>query len=128
MRSIGPCGQPQPCFSPWPVLPRLRIRILRKFESRRQGWRKVSRCSWALGAGSALQLGTMEMDDEYASLAPKIKAAVAAITNKDVRFILNTQDPLYTGRPDQDHPWPRTVGDRASFKAFAKCWWGSAIE
>src|SRR5258705_8393165 len=30
------------------------------------------------------------IDDQYAPMTPKIKAAVAALTNKPVRFVLNT--------------------------------------
>src|SRR5688572_20253105 len=30
------------------------------------------------------------VDDQYAPMTPKIKAAVAALTNKPVRFVLNT--------------------------------------
>ena len=30
------------------------------------------------------------IDDEYAPLTPKIKAAVAALTDKPIRFVLNT--------------------------------------
>ncbi len=47
------------------------------------------------GAGGNIGLsvgadGAFLIDDEYAPLTPKIKAAVAALTDKPIRFVLNT--------------------------------------
>src|SRR6185369_12139621 len=47
------------------------------------------------GAGGNMGLsvgpdGTFLIDDEYAPLTPKIKAAIAAVSDKPIRFLLNT--------------------------------------
>jgi glyoxylase-like metal-dependent hydrolase (beta-lactamase superfamily II) len=57
---------------------------------------QLSPTTWMLtGAGGNLGLSVGEdsvflIDDQYAPLAPKIKAAIAAITPKPVQFLLNT--------------------------------------
>jgi glyoxylase-like metal-dependent hydrolase (beta-lactamase superfamily II) len=47
------------------------------------------------GGNSAVSVGEdgiVIVDDQYAPLAPKIEAALKAISDKPVRFILNTHD------------------------------------
>lgn len=57
---------------------------------------KLNNTTWMLvGAGGNMGLSVGEdavflIDDQYAPLAPKIKAAIAAITPKPVKFVLNT--------------------------------------
>ncbi len=57
---------------------------------------KLNDTTWMLvGAGGNMGLSVGEdavflIDDQYAPLAPKIKAAIAAITPKPVKFVLNT--------------------------------------
>jgi glyoxylase-like metal-dependent hydrolase (beta-lactamase superfamily II) len=57
---------------------------------------KLNETTWMLvGAGGNMGLSVGEdavflVDDQYAPMAPKIKAAIAAITNKPVQFVLNT--------------------------------------
>ncbi len=57
---------------------------------------KLNVTTWMLvGAGGNMALSVGEdavflVDDQYAPMAPKIKAAIAAITNKPVQFVLNT--------------------------------------
>ncbi len=57
---------------------------------------KLNATTWMLvGAGGNMGLSVGEdavflVDDQYAPLAPKIKAAIAAITAKPVKFVLNT--------------------------------------
>lgn len=57
---------------------------------------KLSETTWMLvGAGGNMGLSVgadavFLIDDQYAPLVPKIKAAIAAITNKPVQFVLNT--------------------------------------
>ena len=57
---------------------------------------KLNETTWMLvGAGGNMGLSVGEdavflVDDQYAPLAPKIKAAIAAITAKPVKFVLNT--------------------------------------
>ncbi len=57
---------------------------------------KLNDTTWMLvGAGGNMGLSVGEdavflIDDQFAPLAPKIKAAVAAITKKPVQFLLNT--------------------------------------
>jgi glyoxylase-like metal-dependent hydrolase (beta-lactamase superfamily II) len=57
---------------------------------------KLDETTWMLvGAGGNMGLSVGEdavflIDDQYAPLAPKIKAAIAAITSKPVQFVLNT--------------------------------------
>jgi cyclase len=57
---------------------------------------KVAGSVWVLvGAGGNIGVsvgddGIVMIDDQYAPLAPKIEAALKTITNKPVRFILNT--------------------------------------
>ena len=57
---------------------------------------KLNDTTWMLvGAGGNMGLSVGEdavflIDDQYAPLAPKIKAAIAAITSKPVKFVLNT--------------------------------------
>src|SRR5579859_1717822 len=47
------------------------------------------------GAGGNIAIsvgedGVVMIDDEFAPLAPKIKAAIKSVTDKPIRFILNT--------------------------------------
>ena len=57
---------------------------------------KLNDTTWMLvGAGGNMGLSVGEdavflVDDQYAPMAPKIKAAIAAITSKPVKFVLNT--------------------------------------
>lgn len=57
---------------------------------------KLNETTWMLvGAGGNMGLSVGEdavflIDDQYAPMAPKIKAAIAAITAKPVKFVLNT--------------------------------------
>jgi len=57
---------------------------------------KLNETTWMLvGAGGNMGLSVGEdavflIDDQYAPMAPKIKAAIAAITSKPVKFVLNT--------------------------------------
>ena len=57
---------------------------------------KLNETTWMLvGAGGNMGLSVGEdavflIDDQYAPLVPKIKAAIAAITKKPVQFVLNT--------------------------------------
>ena len=57
---------------------------------------KLNETTWMLtGAGGNIGLSVGEdavflIDDQYAPLAPKIKAAIARITSKPVQFVLNT--------------------------------------
>ena len=57
---------------------------------------KLNDTTWMLvGSGGNMGLSVGEdavflVDDQYAPLAPKIKAAIAAITPKPVKFVLNT--------------------------------------
>lgn len=57
---------------------------------------KLNETTWMLvGAGGNMGLSVGEdavflVDDQYAPMAPKIKAAIAAITNKPVQFVMNT--------------------------------------
>lgn len=57
---------------------------------------KLNETTWMLvGAGGNMGLSVGEdavflVDDQYAPMAPKIKAAIAALTNKPVQFVLNT--------------------------------------
>jgi glyoxylase-like metal-dependent hydrolase (beta-lactamase superfamily II) len=57
---------------------------------------KLNDTTWMLvGSGGNMGLSVGEdavflIDDQYAPLAPKIKAAIAAITPKPVKFVLNT--------------------------------------
>ncbi len=57
---------------------------------------KLNETTWMLvGAGGNMGLSVGEdavflIDDQYAPLAPKIKAAIAAITKMPVKFVLNT--------------------------------------
>lgn len=57
---------------------------------------KLNDTTWMLvGAGGNMGLSVGEdavflIDDQYAPMVPKIQAAIAAITNKPVRFVLNT--------------------------------------
>jgi glyoxylase-like metal-dependent hydrolase (beta-lactamase superfamily II) len=66
---------------------------------------KVGEGVWALMSGAGGNIGVSAgadgvflVDDEWAPLTPKVKAAVAAISNRPLRFILNTHwHPDHTG-------------------------------
>ncbi len=51
--------------------------------------------------------GIVIVDDQFAPLAPKIRAALATITNKPIKFILNTITTAIT--PAAISNFPRTV-------------------
>lgn len=77
--ALGPAAQAQQDFS--------------KVEIKAE---KLNATTWMLvGAGGNMGMSVGEdsvflIDDQYAPLAPKIKAAIAAITKKPVQFVLNT--------------------------------------
>lgn len=64
-----------------------------KFEIKAE---RLNETTWMLvGAGGNMGLSVGEdavflVDDQYAPMAPKIKAAIAAITKKPVQFVMNT--------------------------------------